>query len=75
MPCLTDDWADSQSSQAAEDVFPVAHRLALELECLLLDTKDNAVVSKWRDSAHEALEQWRELYERGQPHISPLGMD
>lgn len=58
-----------------EDVFPVAHRLALELECLLLDTADNVVVSKWWDSAHEALEQWRELCERDQPHISPLGMD
>lgn len=43
------------------DVFPVAHRLALELECLLLDTNDTAAVSKWWDSAHEALEQWREF--------------
>jgi len=58
-----------------QDVVPVAHRLALELECLLLDTKDNAVVSKWWASANEALEQWRELYERDQQHISPLGMD
>lgn len=41
------------------DVFSVAHRLALELECLLLDSKDTAAVSKWWDSAHEALEQWR----------------
>lgn len=43
------------------DVFPAAHRLALELECLLLDTKDTAAISKWWDSAHEALEQWREF--------------
>ena len=43
------------------DVFPSAHRLALELECLLLDTKDTAAVSKWWDSANEALEQWREF--------------
>lgn len=35
------------------------HRLALELECLLLDTKDTAIQSKWWDSAHEALEEWR----------------
>ena len=35
-----------------------AHRLALELECLLMDTKDLSVVSKWWDSAHEALEGW-----------------
>ena len=32
-----------------------AHRLALELECLIMDTKDNAIVSKWWDSAFEAL--------------------
>ena len=43
------------------DVFPSAHRLALELECLLLSSKDTAAVSKWWDSAHEALEQWREF--------------
>ena len=35
------------------------HRLALELECLLNDTKDTAIQSKWWDSAHEALEEWR----------------
>ena len=45
---------------AIRDIFPAAHRLALELECLLLDTKDTAAVSKWWDSGHEALEQWRE---------------
>lgn len=43
------------------DCFPQAHRLALELECLLLSTRDTAAVSKWWDSAHEALEQWREF--------------
>lgn len=50
-----------------------AHRLALELECLLLDTKDMAVVSRWWDSGHEALSAWHALDD--QPHISPLGMD
>ena len=45
---------------AIRDIFPAAHRLALELECLLLDTKDTAAVSKWWDSGFEALEQWRE---------------
>lgn len=43
------------------NVFPAAHRLALELECLLLDTKDTVAVSKWWDSGNEALEQWREF--------------
>ena len=43
------------------DVFPAAHRLALELECLLLSCTDTAATAKWWDSAHEALEQWREF--------------
>ena len=46
---------------AKPDVFPHAHRLALELECLLLSCKDTAAVSKWWDSSNDALEQWREF--------------
>ena len=46
------------------DIFPVAHRLALELECLLLSCNDTAAVSAWWDSAHEALEQWRNYVSR-----------
>ena len=38
-----------------------AHRLALELECLLLDTKDNATVSKWWDSGMAALDEYQRL--------------
>ena len=38
-----------------------AHRLALELECLLLDTKDNAIVSKWWDSGMAALNEYQQL--------------
>lgn len=36
-----------------------AKRLAMELECLLLDCKETAAVSRWWDSAHEALAQFR----------------
>jgi hypothetical protein len=54
-----------------------AKRLALELECLLLSTKDTAAQSRWWDSAHEALDQYRstldELYP--QPYVSPFGKD
>jgi hypothetical protein len=58
------------------DVFPAAHRLALELECILLSCTDTCATAKWWDSANEALEQWREFCEDDeQPHISPLGMD
>ena len=43
-------WTDADADAA---------RLALELECLLLDTKDTAALSRWWDSAHEALELHR----------------
>ena len=45
--------------QHADDLFSAGARLALELECLLLETRDTAAVSKWWDSALEALEMWR----------------
>ena len=48
-------------TEGMRDAFPVAHRLALELECLLLSCTDTAATAKWWDSAHEALEQWREF--------------
>ena len=44
-----------------ETAWAQAHRLALELECLLLDTKDNAIVSKWWDSGMAALNEYQEL--------------
>lgn len=53
---------DLEAANAAmRDVFPAAHRLALELECLLLSCTDTAATAKWWDSANEALEQWREV--------------
>lgn len=42
------------------DFFTPGARLALELECLLMDTRNDAVQSRWWGSAHEALEQWRQ---------------
>ena len=40
-----------------------AKRLALDLECLLLSCNDTAAVSRWWDSAHEALANYRaDLY-------------
>lgn len=44
-------WTDADSDAA---------RLALELECLLMDTKDLSVVSKWWASANDALELHRQ---------------
>jgi hypothetical protein len=51
----------ASANDAMRDVFPVAHTLAHVLACLLMDTKDMATVSKWWDSAQEAIEQWREF--------------
>lgn len=54
-----------QQLAAAQDdastAWAQAHRLALELECLIMDTKDNATVSKWWDSAHEAMDEYHKL--------------
>lgn len=55
-------------TEGMRDVFPVAHRLALELECLLLSCTDTAATAKWWDSAHEALEQWREFCREDPTH-------
>lgn len=45
-----DGWTEADADAA---------RLAMELECLLLDTKDPAAVSRWWKSANEALDLHR----------------
>ena len=45
-----DGWTEADADAA---------RLAMELECLLLDTKDTAAVSRWWKSANEALDLHR----------------
>lgn len=52
---------ESRPAMAAyhELIATQAHRLALELECLLLDTQDLSVQSKWWASAHAALDLYR----------------
>jgi uncharacterized membrane protein YccC len=45
----------------ANTAWAQAHRLAHNLECLIMDTKDNAVVSKWWNSAFEAMEEYHKL--------------
>jgi hypothetical protein len=58
-------YAASQPAESKREDFEAdAKRLALELECLLLSCKDQAAVSKWWDSAMEALEQHRALLAR-----------
>ena len=52
-----------------ETLEAAGHRLALELECLLLDCKDNAVVSRWFDTACEAIDAWRNLFPYNGPRL------
>lgn len=49
--CGADTWTDADADAA---------RLAMELEALLLSTKDTAAISRWWDSAHDALELHRQ---------------
>jgi len=57
--------------QKLDDIEVVAKRLALDLECVLLNP------SKWHNEAHESLQQYRNLMDAWYPqeHVSPLGMD
>lgn len=51
----------AQRSQEIDDLTSLGGRLALELECLLLEgSPDTAAISKWWDSAHAALQAWRD---------------
>ena len=49
------EWTDADADAA---------RLAMELEALLLSCKDTAAVSRWWDSAHDALELHRQRLAR-----------
>jgi hypothetical protein len=58
--------------ESLRDIFPSAHRLALELECLLLSCTDTCATAKWWESANEALEQWREFCREDSTHNAEL---
>lgn len=62
---LAESKVGAGTTAPAPDAFPQAHRLALELEALLLACTDTAATAKWWDSAHEALEQWRQFCAEG----------
>lgn len=53
------------------ELEPLTKRLALDLECVLLNR------DKWWDQAHETLQSYRDLMDAWYPqdHISPLGKD
>ena len=51
------------------DLESAGHRLALELECLLMDTKDLPTVSRWWETGMEALAAWQALHEYNGPRL------
>lgn len=58
----------------AETLMAQGHRLALELECLLLETKDTAAVSKWWGSAQDALQDWRDCVQQSAKNETQAGL-
>lgn len=51
------------------DLESAGHRLALELECLLMDTKDLPTVSRWWETGMDALASWQALHEYKGPRL------
>lgn len=58
-----------ESQARVADLEAAGHKTAMELECLLLDCKDTAVVSKWFDTGMAALSAWQELFEYQGPRL------
>ena len=57
------------TSNAEQTKEAAGHRLALELECLLMDTKDLPTVSRWWASGMEALDKWQKLFQYNGPRL------
>jgi hypothetical protein len=53
----------------------IAHRLAIELECLVMDTKDLSVQSKWWETSMAVLSDWHDMWNKDQQHVSAFGKD
>lgn len=51
------------------DLESAGHRMALDLECLLMDCKDTAVTAKWFDSGMNSVSEWRDLFEYRGPRL------
>lgn len=52
-----------------DDLESAGHRMALDLECLLMDCKDTAVTAKWFDSGMNSVSEWRDLFEYSGPRL------
>ncbi len=67
---LEDDGRREQPmTERLADVEAAGHRLALELECLLMDTKDLPTVSRWWASGMEAMDEWQKLFPYNGPRL------
>lgn len=68
-PAPFDDYAETGWAQA--------HRLALELECLIMEFGNRPEGAKWWDSAMAALSEHREISDKyhPQPYVSAMGRD
>ena len=66
-------WQEAYQSLDAklEELEALTKRLALDLECVLLNQ------DQWFDKAHETLQVYRDLMDAwySQDHVSPLGKD
>ena len=62
--------AAMKEAESQRDTFAShGHRLALELECLLMDTKDLPTVSRWWYTGMSALTNWQNLFPYDGPRI------
>ncbi len=61
--------AAAREIEKNESRIAAGHRLALELECLLMDTKDLPTVSRWWDTGMLALEEWQRLFPYNGPRL------
>ncbi len=69
IPKTEREHAAAREIEKNQDRIAAGHRLALELECLLLDTKDLPTVSRWWASGMEALEEWQKLFPYNGPRL------
>ncbi|MGB4240134.1 MAG: hypothetical protein WBK37_02385 [Kiritimatiellia bacterium] len=61
--------ARKKAETGLEELHAAGSRLALELECLLMDTKDTAVQSRWWNPAMDALQGWQNLFPYNGPRL------
>ena len=69
IPKTEREHAAAREIEKNQDRIAAGHRLALELECLLLDTKDLPTVSRWWESGMEALDEWQKLFPYNGPRL------